>query len=85
MTIDKKLDALLDHCGPEDDRLIAQSRENIKALIAYMLAVDNLPPLTAIEGALTDVHSQAIKTIEASLPMTWEEIKNWMEDYSDED
>ena len=44
----------------------------IDALIGLMVGIDGLPPLTAIEGVLSEQWKFAIKTIESLTDLTWE-------------
>jgi hypothetical protein len=122
MTIDKKLDALLDHCGitpckwlvskcsdycgsescdihwlnngvfhqgsgftANDARLISKSRENIKLLIKEAFFHMDYERYMGGQDKDFDLDNnqlgfECFYRIETSLPMTWEEIKKWLED-----
>lgn len=66
-----------------DRRLLAASREMLKSLIIYVLGVDRLPPLTAIQGLLDAEYTLAVNAIESATPegWTWKRISQWMEEH----
>jgi len=57
------------------DELEQQRNEILEALKNLMKGVDKLPPLTAIEGLLTEQWKVCIDVIEKATGKSWEEIK----------
>lgn len=55
-------------------RVIATAIQTLEALESLMKGVDGLPPLTAIEGVLSDQWEESIKAIESATGLSWEEL-----------
>ena len=52
-----------------------QLNKTADILIDYILAVDNLPPLTAIAGVLESQYIEAVAFLEEITGLSWDEIK----------